>query len=175
MKLCRDPVAEVRNSSGMQLLPILKRIDQLNVSWRDEFIEELQDLATDRLFQHRQMFVQMCQTILEGIIESEAPDPTKDVEMFKKDLLPQLLVLAEDKVANIRHRVGICFQMLNKIKGLSSDAAIKTALASLTQDKDVEVLRTMGLSLQLGLTSSKHLGLSNGAERDAEVRKANTV
>ena len=42
--------------------------------------------------------------------------------------------------------------------------------------KDVEVLRTMGFGdLQVGLTSCKHLGLSNGAARDEEVRKANTV
>ena len=53
MKLCRDPVAEVRMSAGQQLPAILKRLDELQVAWMDEFVEELQDLATDRLFQHR--------------------------------------------------------------------------------------------------------------------------
>ena len=49
---------QVRNGSGLQVYTILKRIDALDVPWRDEFIEEMQDLATDRLFQHRLIFAQ---------------------------------------------------------------------------------------------------------------------
>jgi len=56
--------------------------------------------------------------------------------------------------------MGDMTQMLSKIEALSSDADIAGAVASLTTDKDVEVLRTMGEALQLGLTSNKHLGFS---------------
>jgi hypothetical protein len=118
-----------------------------------------------------------------------------------------------DKVANIRQRTGICLQLLSKLKGVESDAKVQEALNALTNDKDIEVLRsttyhpsiyylsflyskigrprkemrstkplifenrhrTMGQHLQVGLTSNKHLGLSNGAERDAEVCKANNL
>lgn len=51
----------------------------------------------------------MCETILVAISESESPEVSKDVEMFKRDLMPQLLTLSGDKVANIRQRVGVCF------------------------------------------------------------------
>ena len=61
------------------------------------------------------------------------------------------------------------------MKELKGETKIATALVALKKDKDVEVLRTMGGDLQVGLTSCKHLGLSNGAARDEEVRKANTV
>jgi serine/threonine-protein phosphatase 4 regulatory subunit 1 len=161
MKLCRDPVAEVRNGSGLQLHAILKRLDELKVSWRPEFVEELQDLATDRLFQHRLIYAQMCITVLQTIKESEenkAPESANDIEMFKTDLLPHLLVLAEDRVGNIRQRAGISLQLLKEIKGFKNDAKVATALAALTKDKDVEVLRSMGQKLQVGLTSCKHLG-----------------
>jgi serine/threonine-protein phosphatase 4 regulatory subunit 1 len=161
MKLCRDPVAEVRNGSGLQLHAILKRLDELKVSWRPEFVEELQDLATDRLFQHRLIYAQMCITALQTIKESEenkAPEAANDIEMFKTDLLPHLLVLAEDRVANIRQRAGISLQLLKEIKGFKNDAKLATALAALTKDKDIEVLRSMGQKLQVGLTSCKHLG-----------------
>ena len=53
----------------------------------------------------------MCETILVAISESESAEVSKDVEMFKRDLMPQLLTLSGDKVANIRQRVGICFQV----------------------------------------------------------------
>jgi len=56
--------------------------------------------------------------------------------------------------------MGDMTQMLSKIEALSSDADIAGAVASLTTDKDVEVLRTMGVALQLGLTSNNHLGFS---------------
>ena len=161
MKLCRDPVAEVRNGSGLQLHAILKRIDELKVSWRPEFVEELQDLARDRLFQHRLIFAQMCITVLQTIKESEenkAPEAANDIEMFKRDLLPHLLALAEDRVANIRQRAGISLQLIKEIKGFKNDAKVAAALAALTKDKDVEVLRSMGQKLQVGLTSCKHLG-----------------
>ena len=39
----------------------------IQVAWMDEFVEELQDLATDRLFQHRLMFAQMCVTCLQDL------------------------------------------------------------------------------------------------------------
>ena len=64
---------------------------------------------------------------------------------------------------------------MRKIKLMGTDAKVAAAVDGLSQDKDVEVLRTMGQSLQVGLTSCKHQGLSNGADRDAEIRKANTV
>ena len=54
----------------------------------------------------------MCETILVAISEADASEASKDVDMFKRDLLPQLLALSGDKVANIRSRVGICFQVL---------------------------------------------------------------
>jgi hypothetical protein len=57
------------------------------------------------------MFAQMCETILLALTQSDSQDITKDVEMFQRDLLPHLLVLATDKVANIRQRAGICLQV----------------------------------------------------------------
>jgi hypothetical protein len=91
MKLCRDPVAEVRNAAGQQLIPILRRLAELDVSWMEEFIEELQDLATDRLFQHRLMFAHMCHALA-------AQGDELDTALFVKDFLPQLLDLSQDKV-----------------------------------------------------------------------------
>ena len=178
MKLCRDPVAEVRMSAGQQLPAILKRLDELQVAWMDEFVEELQDLATDRLFQHRLMFAQMCVTCLQDLDAQmgQGRDVGADVDRFKKDLLPHMLALADDKVANIRQRTGVGLLLASKMKELKGETKIATALVALKKDKDVEVLRTMGFGdLQVGLTSCKHLGLSNGAARDEEVRQANTV
>jgi hypothetical protein len=103
----------------------------------------------------------MCITVLQTIKESEdkkAPEAAMDIEMFKRDLLPHLLSLVEDRVANIRQRAGISLQLLKEIKGFKNDAKVAAALAALTKDKDVEVLRSMGQKLQVGLTSCKHLG-----------------
>jgi len=47
---------------------------------------------------------------------------------------------------------------MSSMDGFKKDAKVAAALTRLTQDKDVEVLRTMGQQLQVGLTSCKHLG-----------------
>jgi len=167
MKLSRDPVAEVRNAAGQQLQAILARLAELKVTWCDEFMEELQDLATDRVYLHRLMFAQMCENLL------TASQPF-DLEAFSKDFLPQLLALAEDKVANIRQKVATCLLMLKARTGLPDRhaAAISAALKSLQADQDVEVLRTMGQEIDTGMTRCRHQGLANGASRDAELRAA---
>mmetsp|Transcript_753 Transcript_753/g.1545 ORF Transcript_753/g.1545 Transcript_753/m.1545 type:complete len:645 (+) Transcript_753:130-2064(+) len=165
MKLSRDPVAEVRNAAGQQLQVILERLDELKVTWREEFTEELQDLATDRVYLHRLMFAQMCENLLVAPAEL-------DVDMFKKDFLPQLLVLAEDKVANIRQKAATCLLNLKGRPAFASLDGVKTAINALGADDDVEVLRTMGKQIDMGTTKCKHQGLTNGATRDAELRAA---
>mmetsp|Transcript_65831 Transcript_65831/g.157212 ORF Transcript_65831/g.157212 Transcript_65831/m.157212 type:complete len:642 (-) Transcript_65831:48-1973(-) len=166
MKLCRDPVAEVRNMAGQQLIPILARLKDLKVNWMDEFIEELQDLATDRLFQHRLMFAHMCHAMAK-----QGDD--MDREVFNKDFLPQLLDLSEDQVGNIRQRAGLALQLLVGMSGID-DSKVKARIAKLVSDKDIEVLRSMGCAMNLGTTSCRHYNLANGAAKDAELRAAMT-
>uniref|UniRef100_A0A7S0EVE1 TOG domain-containing protein n=1 Tax=Hanusia phi TaxID=3032 RepID=A0A7S0EVE1_9CRYP len=160
MKLCRDPVAEVRNASCNQIDAILDRLDELKVDWRDEFMEELHDLATDRSFQHRLMFAQMCAVLL-------ASNQVK-VKMFETDFLNHLLALAEDKVANVRQKTGECFKIMGTLNGFSNEPRIQGVIKALKNDTDIEVLRTMGIEMDIGTTAQRHS--SKCISDDAEIK-----
>eukprot|EP00961_Rhodomonas_salina_P061646 827647-Rhodomonas_salina.2 len=118
MKLSRDPVAEVRNAAGQQLQVILERLDELKVTWREEFTEELQDLATDRVYLHRLMFAQMCENLLVAPAEL-------DVDMFKKDFLPQLLVRPR-----VCSRLLASARLCSRLRGLEARGGRRTVCAS---------------------------------------------
>lgn len=65
---------------------------------------------------------------------------------------PQLVKLANDKVTNIRRRVGSCVVSLRERKGFNMQAVVKECVEVLCKDKDIDVLRTMGKNLDLGIT-----------------------
>jgi len=165
LKLCRDPVAEVRGSSAMQLPQILSRLKALNVKWKDEFMEELGDLATDRVYVHRLSYVLMSECLV-----SDEEEERFDADAFGKDFLPHLVKLAEDSVPNIRQRCASLFSKLATKPSFAPRHEVDSCLSSLRADKEVDVLRIMGQEIGLGITSAKHNGLPNGAQRDAEVR-----
>jgi hypothetical protein len=62
-------------------------------------------------------------------------------------------------VANIRQRAGISLQLLKEIKGFKNDAKVATALAALTKDKDIEVLRSMGQKRRISAFGASYCDL----------------
>jgi len=165
LKLCRDPVAEVRSSAAVQLPQILWRLKTLNVKWSDEFMEELGDLATDRVYVSRLSYVWMSECLV-----SEEEEERFDADSFGKDFLPHLVKLAGDPVPNIRHRCASLFSKLATKPSFAPRHEVDACLSALRSDKQVDVLRVMGKDIELGVTSARHNGVPNGAQRDAEVR-----
>uniref|UniRef100_A0A6T8M3R4 Condensin complex subunit 1 C-terminal domain-containing protein n=1 Tax=Hemiselmis andersenii TaxID=464988 RepID=A0A6T8M3R4_HEMAN len=164
VKLLRDPVAEVRNGAAQQLGQILKRLKETNAPWRDEFVSELSEFASDDCFQVRLTYAFMCNHLV------KLEESLFDGEVFEKDFLPQLVQLSSDKVTNIRRLVANCVTLLREKKGFGSQPDVKECVEVLQNDKDIDVLRTMGKNLELGITGWRHNGVSSGAERDQEVR-----
>eukprot|EP00283_Hemiselmis_rufescens_P004699 CAMPEP_0173423222 /NCGR_PEP_ID=MMETSP1357-20121228/3615_1 /TAXON_ID=77926 /ORGANISM="Hemiselmis rufescens, Strain PCC563" /LENGTH=643 /DNA_ID=CAMNT_0014386315 /DNA_START=23 /DNA_END=1954 /DNA_ORIENTATION=+ len=164
VKLLRDPVAEVRNGAGQQLGQILRRLRETDASWKDEFMSELSEFATDDCFQARLTYAFMCDHLV-GL-----EDGMFDAEGFQRDFLPQLVKLSSDKVTNIRRLVGNCIVLLREKKGFGSQADVKECVELLQKDTDIDVLRTMGKNLDIGITGWRLNGVASGAEKDLEVK-----
>eukprot|EP00285_Hemiselmis_virescens_P015271 CAMPEP_0173385842 /NCGR_PEP_ID=MMETSP1356-20130122/8439_1 /TAXON_ID=77927 ORGANISM="Hemiselmis virescens, Strain PCC157" /NCGR_SAMPLE_ID=MMETSP1356 /ASSEMBLY_ACC=CAM_ASM_000847 /LENGTH=611 /DNA_ID=CAMNT_0014341827 /DNA_START=74 /DNA_END=1906 /DNA_ORIENTATION=- len=137
VKLLRDPVAEVRNGAAQQLGQILKRLKELEGAWKEEFMAELSEFATDDCFQARLTYAFMCDHLVRL-------EDYFDAESFEKDFLPQLVKLSTDKVTNIRRLVGNCIVLLRERKGFTGQSDVKLCVEQLSKDTDIDVLRTMG-------------------------------
>jgi len=150
IKLARDPVAEVRGCTAAQLQRVLQRLDALQVSWWGDVSEEVLDLADDRNYQYRLVFAGMAERLLEGDV------PALLHTHFTTLFLPKLLELCDDHVPNIRARVAACLRRAaEKAPSLFiADAPrILAAADRLGRDRDVDVVRSAGVAVGLGVTT----------------------
>eukprot|EP00850_Spirogloea_muscicola_P008787 SM000048S16499 [mRNA] locus=s48:79957:86068:+ [translate_table: standard] len=132
LQLCRDPVAGVRNDAARQLGGLILYLSQ--VSDGDVHLTSILDqtrlLSTSNNFRDRQTFVAVCSQLT----------PLFTCERLGQQILPSLLQLAKDKVANIRIVTARLFmEQVASHESLAKLHCTKAILHQLLQDTDRDV------------------------------------
>lgn len=127
-ELLNDSVACVRETTYEAVGVLVKRLGQSEVAWRDELLKKVVEFGTATSYQERKVFIKVCELLVVDMEE----------ELFRSVLLPQLVILADDKVANIRLMIG---RMFCKVPAhVANTAEAKAINEKLMEDEDQDVL-----------------------------------
>jgi hypothetical protein len=118
LELLRDEVASVRSNTFSVAAVIIERLAlSPGETWHDEFVSSITEFSTGKDYMERQVYVNVCATLVRGKVSGLLGGNVLRVlrvllqenggdDFFESKLVPPLLQLAEDKVANIRLSVA---------------------------------------------------------------------
>eukprot|EP00743_Colponemidia_sp_Colp-15_P002536 GILK01002749.1.p1 GENE.GILK01002749.1~~GILK01002749.1.p1 ORF type:complete len:764 (-),score=122.74 GILK01002749.1:190-2481(-) len=130
MKLCRDPVAQVREVAIQGLGALVERLGEIDSSWQAEIIRTIQSLATAHTFKDRQLFVAMCEYLMDDVGQAT----------FEREFLPHLKQLSRDHVPNVRLSVSrMLAKHFEKNGAYTSHAEVQAVASCLRDDEDYDV------------------------------------
>merc|ERR1719208_247294 len=133
-QLCDDKMNDVRYEAIQSIPHLLKFMkDKGNDQQYQDTLKKTRNLAKNRTYAKRQLYVELCRHALEVL----------DRESFEAELLPSLLLFTKDPVSNVRLPLArIIKDLLEPHEFFGKHAAIQTAIQQLRDDpEDVEVVR----------------------------------
>uniref|UniRef100_A0A6B2KZT7 TOG domain-containing protein n=1 Tax=Arcella intermedia TaxID=1963864 RepID=A0A6B2KZT7_9EUKA len=136
-KLQIDKVAAVRNVASLQFSKIVKTLKETELCNMTSFFNQFLELSNCAVYQNRQIFVKICEEILEY-----------DKDLFAATFLPALLELSKDKVDSIRLSLATFFVKTNQSDNFKSNSTISEALDILKNDTNQEVVVLVETILQ---------------------------
>eukprot|EP00850_Spirogloea_muscicola_P008980 SM000049S16751 [mRNA] locus=s49:492767:498828:+ [translate_table: standard] len=162
----KDPVAGVRNDAARQLGGLILYLSQ--VSDGDVHLTPILDktrlLSTSNNFRDRQIFVAVCSQL----------NPLLTCERLGQQILPSLLQLAKDKVANIRIATARLFmEQVASQESLAKLHCTKAILHQLLQDTDRDVaFFTLQAQHLLQFDSSDMENVIGSCQEDSSVMES---
>eukprot|EP00696_Hemimastix_kukwesjijk_P006404 gnl/Hemi2/18109_TR5984_c0_g1_i3.p1 gnl/Hemi2/18109_TR5984_c0_g1~~gnl/Hemi2/18109_TR5984_c0_g1_i3.p1 ORF type:complete len:469 (-),score=132.32 gnl/Hemi2/18109_TR5984_c0_g1_i3:126-1532(-) len=129
IRLCVDSVSRVRHEAYTSLAAIFDALKD-KPEWKKEFGIKLAAFALQNSYQDRLIFVGACSHFLE----------TCTGPAFETELLPRLLVLAKDKVPNVRLALArFMSEKLMSAANFGSNRELLATLGALKNDSDWDV------------------------------------
>lgn len=129
IRLCIDSVSRVRSEAYKTLAAIFEALKD-KAEWKREFSIKLAAFALQNSYQDRLIFIGACSYILD----------TSMVSTFETELLPRLLVLARDKVANVRLALAkFLYSKLMRVQQFAFNREVLATLGLLKSDSDWDV------------------------------------
>lgn len=127
MKLLDDEVFAVRKAVTSSFASLAKALKSSPEG--PAFIARVGAFATDKQYQKRQLFASLCAKAV-GVY---------DASDYETDLLPGLLAITTDKVANVRFVAAKAVRRLVTLDHFKNHAELQKAHQSLSGDKDQDV------------------------------------
>jgi len=133
-QLCDDKMNDVRYEAIKSIPHLLKFMkDKGNDQQYQDTLKKTRNLAKNRTYAKRQLYVELCRHALEVL----------DRESFEAELLPSLLLFTKDPVSNVRLPLArIIKEALLPHPEFASNTSILKAMETLSNDpEDIEVVR----------------------------------
>mmetsp|Transcript_36073 Transcript_36073/g.58287 ORF Transcript_36073/g.58287 Transcript_36073/m.58287 type:complete len:638 (+) Transcript_36073:129-2042(+) len=132
MSLCRDPVAVVRRKAHAAVATLLCSPVFSSGPIYAFIIQELKAFSTNPSFNNRQTFISVCEELLRC--------SQYDASAFERDLLPALLSLHMDRVANVRMALArLLSSQLVTTGHFFQHPSLAEVLTILSRDRDRDV------------------------------------